>query len=80
MQYTIRRIPRTLDAALREQARARRKSLNETVIEALIEGTGLTGAPAKRRSLAQVAGTWKADRAIQTALADQDRVDKGLWR
>ena len=79
MQYTVRGIPDTLDHALRERARAAGTSLNEAAVDALTEGTGLTGAPRKRRNLADVAGTWKADKAFDTAIDAQDRVDEDLW-
>jgi hypothetical protein len=80
MQYTVRGIPSAVDRALRQRARASGKSLNETTVEALAEGTGMTGAPRKRRDLGDVAGTWKADKAVESALAAQDRVDEDLWR
>jgi hypothetical protein len=80
MQYTLRGIPPAVDSALRDRARASRKSLNEAAIDALAEGAGLTSAPRKRRELRDIAGTWKTDKAVETALADQDRVDEGLWR
>jgi hypothetical protein len=63
-------------SALRERARVGRKSLNEAAIEALAEGAGLTTVPRKRRELGDIAGTRKADKAIEAALAEQDRVDK----
>ncbi|MGH9383267.1 MAG: FitA-like ribbon-helix-helix domain-containing protein [Vicinamibacterales bacterium] len=80
MQYTIRRIPPAVDEALRERARARHKSLNAVAVEALTEGAGVAGTRRKRRDLADIAGTWKAGKATEAALAAQDRVDKGLWR
>lgn len=80
MQYTLRGIPPAVDSALRERARASRKSLNEAAIDALAEGAGLTSVPRKRRELGDIAGTWKADKAVEAALADQDRVDEDLWR
>jgi hypothetical protein len=80
MQYTIRGIPRVLDAALRHRARLAGKSLNEVAIDALTEGAGLTGAPRKRRNLSDIAGTWKADKGVTDALAAQDEVDESLWR
>lgn len=80
MQYTIRDVPPHVDRAIRERARAQDKSLNEVAIEALTEGTGLTGVPRKRRDLTDVAGTWPDDVAVERALADQDVVDEDLWR
>jgi len=80
MQYTIRGIPPAVDSALRQSARVAGKSLNEAAVDALVEGSGMAGAPRKRRSLADVAGTWRADKAVDAALADQDTVDADLWR
>lgn len=80
MQYTIRGVPPAVDEALRDRARASGKSLNEAAIDTLAEGAGLTGAPRKRRDLRDIAGTWKADKAVESALAAQDRVDQDLWR
>jgi hypothetical protein len=80
MQYTLRGIPPAVDNALRDRARAARKSLNEAAIDALTEGAGLTSVPRKRRELGDIAGTWKADKALEAALADQDQVDEDLWR
>jgi plasmid stability protein len=80
MQYTIRGIPPAVDSALRARARAHGKSLNEAAVEALADGSGMSGVPRKRRDLRDIAGTWKADRALESALAAQDRVDRHLWR
>ncbi len=72
MQYTIRGIPPAVDDALRKRARDTGTSLNEAVVDALAEGAGVTGAPQKRRDLGDVAGTWRADKALEAALAAQD--------
>lgn len=80
MQYTIRGIPELVDNALRARARAAGKSLNEAAIDALAEGSGTAGSRRKRRDLGDIAKTWKADKAVDAALADQDRVDEDLWR
>lgn len=80
MQYTLRGIPPAVDSALRDRAKTAGKSLNEAAIDALAEGAGLTSTPRKRRDLDDIAGTWKADKAVEAALADQDRVDDDLWR
>lgn len=79
MQYTIRGIPAAVDDALRARARAAGKSLNEVVVDALATGAGVTAAPRKRRDLSDVAGAWKADKAVELALAAQDEPDEGLW-
>ena len=80
MQYTIRGIPPALDDALRERARIAGKSLNEAAVDALAEGTGMTGVRRKYRNLGDIAGKWKADKVLDAALAAQDHVDKDLWR
>ena len=80
MQYTIRGIPAAVDTALRQRARAAGKSLNETAVDALAQGSGMAGGPRKRRDLSDIAGTWKPDKAVETALAAQHRIDRHLWR
>jgi hypothetical protein len=80
MQYTIRNIPSHLDRTLRKRARELKKSLNEVTLEALLQGTGLEGAPRKRRDLGDVAGTWVEDPETDEALADQRRIEPELWR
>lgn len=80
MQYTIRGIPPAVDQSLRERSRRSGKSLNEAAVEALTEAAGLAGAPRKRRDLADIAGAWKSDKAVEAALAEQDCVDEDLWK
>ena len=80
MQYTIRGIPPPVDRAIRERARMAGKSLNSAAVDALAEGAGVAGTQRKRRDLGDVARTWKTDKALESALAAQDRVDKDLWR
>jgi hypothetical protein len=80
MQYTLRDVPPRLDIELRERARRERKSLNQVALEAIAQGLGIAGTKAPRRSLDDIAGTWKADAALERALADQDRVDLKMWK
>lgn len=80
MQYTIRGIPPVVDTAIRKRARMHGKSLNEVAVEALTEGAGVSGVPRKRRDLSDIAGSWKPDRIVEAALAEQDHVDEDLWR
>jgi hypothetical protein len=57
-----------------------RARIQEAAVDALAEGAGVAGAPRKRRDLGDIAGTWKVDKALEAALAAQDRVDDDLWR
>jgi hypothetical protein len=80
MQYSIRGIPKALDDAIRERARAEGKSLNEVALEALADGLGLGPDDIVRRDLSDIAGTWKPDPAAEKAIAEQHRIDADLWR
>lgn len=80
MQYTIRKIPGALDAALRRRAREQGRSLNEVAIEALARGAGLSEHRVRQRDLEDIVGTWRNDRAFDRALAAQDAVDEELWK
>ena len=80
MQYTIRGIPPDVDKALRRRARASGKSLNETARDALTEGAGVGPTRRKRRDLSDLVRSWKPDKELEEALADQDRIDEELWR
>lgn len=64
---------------MRARSRAGRVSLNEAAVAALEEATG-AAAPRKRRDLGDIAGTWRADKATEDALREQDTVDDALWR
>jgi len=80
MQYTIRNVPNSLDAALRRTARERGKSLNEAAVEALALGVGIREDRGQQRDLSDIAGTWRKDPAFDQAVAAQDTVDAELWR
>jgi plasmid stability protein len=80
MQYTIRGVPATVDAALRVRAQATGKSLNQVAVEALTEGAGVADTSRKRRDLVDITGSWKSEKSVDAALAAQDQVDEALWR
>jgi plasmid stability protein len=79
MQYTVRNIPDYLDAALRRAARQQGKSLNETALQALVRGAGLSGPMRRKRDLADLRGSWREDPAFDKALAAQDTIDESMW-
>ncbi len=80
MQYTIRNIPKPVDAALRRRARQQRKALNEVAIEAMAEGLGVVEAVVRRRSMRDVLGAIQPDPELNAALAEQRRIDPELWK
>ena len=80
VQYTIRRVPASVDRMLRERARTEGKSLNEAAIEALQAGLGLSEDTIEFDDLDDLIGTWQHDPDTDQALADQDVVDVELWR
>ena len=78
MPFTIRGIPTVVVDALRARTRAAGKSLNEVVVDPLVAGAGVPAR--KRQDLSDVAGMWKTDKAVESALSAQDEPDAGLWR
>ena len=80
MQYTLRGLLSAANAALRQRRHTSGKSLNEAASDESTQGAGIAGKPRKRRDLADIAGTWKTDQSIESALADQDRVHQDQWR
>jgi hypothetical protein len=79
-QYTIRRVPLVLDAALRRRARREHKSLNEVALEALRRAVDLPEVDRAFDDLDSCIGTWEDDPEFEAVLAAQDRVDEALWR
>jgi hypothetical protein len=80
MQYTVRNVPKRLDAALRRAAQEQGKSLNEVTIEALTRGAGVSGERTRQRDLSDIAGSWREDPAFDSAVAEQDVIQAELWR
>ena len=78
MQYTIDRIPMHLDSGLRERARRDGRSLEDVVIDVLLVAMGLSSESAKKRTLGDLAGTWREDTETERALVDQ-RADMARW-
>jgi hypothetical protein len=67
-QYTIRGISSRLDEKIREIASNEGKSLNETVLEILKSGTGISGNPIKYKDLDYLAGSWVHDPEFDKAI------------
>jgi plasmid stability protein len=84
MQYTIRNIPKDVNAALRRKAKAEGKSLNQAALEVLRQGLGVPegGAGAPRRDLSFFSMSEEDARAIEQTHAfwDRSEIDEEKWR
>ncbi len=80
IQYTIRGIAERVDTRIRERAAREGKSLNETVLEVLKAGLGITGSGERYADLDDLAGTWVDDPEFDRAIQEMDRVDPELWK
>ncbi len=82
MQYTIRRVPKVIDTALRAKARSQRTSLNEAAIDALKRGLGVSDLPAKKRTVSDIVGTFTSEdaKAFDEAREIFDQIDEDAWR
>jgi plasmid stability protein len=79
-QFTIRNIPPHVARLLRERAARSRKSLNTTLVEALVKEAGLANEPVRFHDLDELAGQWVEDPAFDEALQAQDFVDESIWK
>ena len=80
MQYTIRGLPARLDKLIRKRAKEEGKSLNTVAVEALMDAFGLRGSEPARRDVADLAGSWVEDAAVDEALEAQRGIDEEMWR
>ena len=79
-QYTIRGIPHRLDKKIREISAKEGKSINETVIEALKAGVGLSDAPVRHKDLDELIGTWVDDPEFDRVIREMDQIDPEIWK
>lgn len=80
---TLRNIPAELQEAIRRRAEAEGQSFNKTVLRMLEEYLGLhrRPRPTLHHDLDHLAGTWSDEEAaaFDSSLADQRRIEPGLW-
>ena len=81
-QLTVRNVDPTMAKALAAEARRRRKSLNQTVLEVLAQGLGLGPEGSYDNGLGSLAGTWSEEdlQEFDDATAQFEEVDEELWR
>ena len=80
IQYTLRHVPPVLDRALRRRAKQLSKSLNEVALEALTRGAGVEHEVREQHDLNFLFGSWVEDPEVDQALAEQRKIEPGLWR
>ena len=80
MQYTVRDIPDDVNKALRDKARAKGKSINRSVVEALRHGLCLDTPMQKKRDLSDFIGKSKPDPDMDKALAEFNQIDWEDWK
>jgi plasmid stability protein len=80
MVLTLPNVPRELDEALRQRAQSEGKSVDQVAVEAIRTGLGISAESTKKRDLSEFVGSWISDPEVDAALADQDRIDQGLWK
>jgi plasmid stability protein len=78
---TLRNIPLKLQEAIRQRAGKDGLSLNKTVLRMLEEAASQRAGRELHHDLDHLAGTWSAEEAaaFEAALAEQRRIDPGLW-
>ena len=79
MQYTIRKVPNSVDRALRRKAAERKVSLNALVLHALEVEAGVSAGPRENHDLDEFFGSWIADPKVERALTEQRRLDLRDW-
>lgn len=77
LQYTIRGVPREVDRALRQKASRRKVSLNQVVLDELIQAT----IGRKRKAdFSDLVGRWTPDAAFDEVVAMQRQIDWDRWK
>jgi hypothetical protein len=77
IQYTIRGIPPDVDAVLRKKAAHRKQSLNQVILDELIEAAG---GKKRRADFSDLVGRWTPDPAFDEVVAAQRRIDPDKWK
>jgi hypothetical protein len=80
MQYTIRGVTDRVDQLVRRRARKEGKSVNQTLLDALHDGLGVSSVAIRYSDLDDLAGSWVHDREFDRAIEEMDRIDPELWK
>ena len=80
-QMTLRRIPDSLEKALRNRAKEHGCSLNRVSIELLSQALGMNQSTTKRRDLSEFCGMWSKDavKEFEQNTKRVDAIDPEIW-
>ncbi len=81
-QLTVRNVTPEIAKALSEESRRRGKSINQTVIDLLLQALGLEANSRYDNGLARLSGTWSEEdlaRFTESA-ATFEQIDEEFWR
>ena len=77
IQYTIRGVPREIDAILRRKAAQRAQSLNQVILDEL---AAATGGRKPKADFSDLVGRWTPDPAFDEIIASQRQIDLEKWK
>jgi hypothetical protein len=77
IQYTIRGVPREIDAILRRKAAQRAQSLNQIILDELAVATG---GRKPKADVSGLVGRWAPDPAFDEIVASQRQIDLEKWK
>jgi hypothetical protein len=77
IQYTIRGVPREIDAILRRKAAQRAQSLNQIILDEL---AAATGGRKPRADFSDVVGRWIPDAGFDKIFRSQRQIDLEKWK
>ncbi len=81
-QYTIRNVPKALDARLRSISARKKHSLNQVIIDQLNESLKAPQVTSQKTNHAfdHLIGKWEPDEEFERLLAEQRVVDPKDWQ
>jgi plasmid stability protein len=81
-QITVRNLPESVEARLRQLASRTGSSLNQTVVRLLEEVTGITRPTGPKRDLTAFGGRWTSDEAaaFDEAVRQLEQLDEEVWQ
>jgi hypothetical protein len=74
--YTVRGVPKEVDAELRRKAVRQKKSLNRVIVEELSRSSEQL----QKADFSDLVGKWEPDPAFEEIIASQRKIDWAKWK